>query len=148
MPSWLRPISSYRALIDLDLGSEHDLPDPHQISTLDKKKRRFSFARLLLICLSSLAVGAIIGTYIAAPLTTTSKSTACQAPTLRKEWRSLSGSEQDDYISAVKCLLDLPSEIGARGTAFDDFAYIHSKIGNSCMSLASFFQRIHTIVSL
>lgn len=54
---------------------------------------------------------------------------ACPNPIVRKEWRSLTSKEQTDYISAVKCLISLPSiatSVGGALNRFDDFQGVHS----------------------
>ncbi|KAH7014061.1 hypothetical protein B0J12DRAFT_635931 [Macrophomina phaseolina] len=56
-------------------------------------------------------------------------SCKCSEPRIRKEWRTLSNSEQDAYINAIQCLKDAPS----KGTKFyedlrnryDDFVASH-----------------------
>ena len=48
---------------------------------------------------------------------------------LRREWRSLSTTEQKDYITSVRCLLDKPSILGPNCTRYDDWPYIHSHVG-------------------
>ncbi|KAK3396984.1 hypothetical protein B0T20DRAFT_356175 [Sordaria brevicollis] len=56
---------------------------------------------------------------------------ACPNPIVRKEWRTLSAREQTDYISAVKCLINLPSLAASGSVAgalnrFDDFQGVHA----------------------
>ena len=49
----------------------------------------------------------------------------------RREWRTLSSPEQQAYISAVLCLRTQPSVLahGSSKTAYDDFPWIHSRVG-------------------
>lgn len=49
----------------------------------------------------------------------------------RCEWRSLSNAKQQEYISAVLCLRDQPSTLvpESNKTAYDDFPWIHSRVG-------------------
>ena len=58
----------------------------------------------------------------------------------RREWRSLSSTQQQDYISAVRCLQTTPSPFLARnGTmAYDDFPWVHSHVGYSTHHSAAF----------
>lgn len=54
---------------------------------------------------------------------------SCPNPIVRKEWRSLTSKEQTDYITAVKCLINLPSiatSVGGALNRFDDFQGVHS----------------------
>lgn len=49
----------------------------------------------------------------------------------RHEWRTLSSTEQQAYISAVLCLRDGPSALAptSNRTSYDDFPWIHSRVG-------------------
>lgn len=60
------------------------------------------------------------------------ESTICHHPSLRQEWRSLSREEKKNYIDAVQCLKDIPSEIGLNQTLYDDFPWVHKHIGEYC----------------
>jgi hypothetical protein len=62
----------------------------------------------------------------------------CKNPTTRKEWRSLSGDEKNEYISAVRCLLTKPSKVRTTGVLYDDFPYVHSRIGSYCKQYLQF----------
>lgn len=59
----------------------------------------------------------------------------CAQPSIRREWRSLSQPEQLQYIAAVQCLRDKPSQLGLNQTLYDGFPWTHSRIGNYCMRL-------------
>ncbi|KAJ7121493.1 Di-copper centre-containing protein [Mycena epipterygia] len=66
---------------------------------------------------------------------------ACKNPAVRKEWRTLSKAERANWISAVKCLANLPHDpaltpsvnrsisnivpVNASGSYLDDFVYMH-----------------------
>lgn len=49
----------------------------------------------------------------------------------RREWRTLSANEQQDYISAVLCLRSQPSVLAPESnkTSYDDWPWIHSHVG-------------------
>jgi tyrosinase len=47
---------------------------------------------------------------------------------LRREWRTLTPIEQSDYISSVKCLTTIPSNMHL-SSLYEDFPWIHSHIG-------------------
>lgn len=53
---------------------------------------------------------------------------ACADPVRRREWRQLSRDEKAEYISAVKCLHELPSRTTGEGHFSDDFPWTHKKI--------------------
>ncbi|GAB7355848.1 hypothetical protein MBLNU459_g6510t1 [Dothideomycetes sp. NU459] len=48
---------------------------------------------------------------------------------VRREWRTLSRPEQTHYIDSVRCLLDQPSSLSANWSSYDDFPFIHSRVG-------------------
>lgn len=54
----------------------------------------------------------------------------CKELSVRKEWRSLSKEDQVDYLNAVLCLRTLDSKLGMEQSLYDDFPFIHSRIGN------------------
>ncbi|KAK4622203.1 Tyrosinase ustQ [Fulvia fulva] len=58
----------------------------------------------------------------------------------RHEWRTLSATQQQDYISAVRCLQSTPSPFLKRNgtTAYDDFPWLHSHVGYSTHHSAAF----------
>jgi hypothetical protein len=56
-------------------------------------------------------------------------SGVCSQPTYRREWRSFSDGEKQDYIEAVKCLAKTPPKAQHNGTRFDDFPYVHYHFG-------------------
>ncbi|VTT64566.1 unnamed protein product [Fusarium fujikuroi] len=44
---------------------------------------------------------------------------------IRIEWRKLSKSSQAEYISAVKCLDKMQSQLGLKTSRYNDFPYVH-----------------------
>ncbi|EME43326.1 hypothetical protein DOTSEDRAFT_72666 [Dothistroma septosporum NZE10] len=58
----------------------------------------------------------------------------------RREWRTLSKAQQQDYIFAVLCLKNTKSPFLARNgtTAYDDFPWVHSHVGYSTHHSAAF----------
>lgn len=56
----------------------------------------------------------------------------CRRPTIRREWRSLSDVERQDFVKAVNCLGNVSSRWTHNGTLYDDFAYLHGSIGSWC----------------
>ncbi|KIK69068.1 hypothetical protein GYMLUDRAFT_635011 [Collybiopsis luxurians FD-317 M1] len=69
---------------------------------------------------------------------------ACTNPAVRKEWRTLSTEERANWISAVKCLSELPHDpsftqtffpddiaaFNTSGSYYDDFVYIHMTLNH------------------
>ena len=68
----------------------------------------------------------------------TSSSHNCVEPAVRREWRSLSSSEKQDYISAVQCLRSTPSRLNASQSLYDDFPYVHAVVGGFSHGAAAF----------
>lgn len=64
--------------------------------------------------------------------------TRCVTPYIRREWRTLRAAEKKSYISAVKCLMDLPSIFDSQTSHFDDFTYAHITAGGSSHYAAAF----------
>ncbi|KAH8900922.1 Di-copper centre-containing protein [Thozetella sp. PMI_491] len=58
-----------------------------------------------------------------------SLTSTCRKPYARKEWRTLSNSERQEYIDAVKCLQNRPSQTSATwkgaSSRYDDFVALH-----------------------
>lgn len=135
---------SYTKLRD---GQPVDFPDgdtePGFVTTLAEKKRRW-YIYLISCGALSLLLGLSVGAYVHrhlhkaqsgmewAPHATSSN---CHHPVIRREWRSLSVEEKDDYLDAVRCLRDIPSRIGQSQSLYDDFPWIHYRIGDYCESL-------------
>ncbi|KUI73835.1 Tyrosinase [Cytospora mali] len=66
---------------------------------------------------------------VTSPISTKSSATGCVNPRVRKEWRDFTSSQQLEYLDAVKCLMNTPSEqsdvyAGSR-SRFDDFQGLH-----------------------
>ena len=90
---------------------------------------------LAVICLGT-AIFTILLLYRGFPIDTVnlnaSKSTAaCPDPGWRREWRSLSKVEKQNYISSVQCLMKSPSVVGLNQSLYDDFPWIHNHVGKS-----------------
>lgn len=54
-------------------------------------------------------------------------SERCHSPSVRNEWRSLNQTQQNNYITAVKCLMTLPSVFEQQTSIYDDFVYVHTQ---------------------
>lgn len=55
-------------------------------------------------------------------------SVSCVRPSIRREWRTLSRADKNDYITAVQCLGTKPSKVRENGTLYDDFPRVHKSI--------------------
>ncbi|KAI9703544.1 MAG: hypothetical protein M1820_005848 [Bogoriella megaspora] len=123
------PVSQNEA-DDVDTGWEYD-------------KRRWtaiSVGKLILIMILCLLGGYALG--MKAPLRSSGAihhpSKRCVDPSLRREWRSLSDDEKQEYISAVQCLRRSPSRTNMSQSLYDDFPVIHTRIGNYSHGAAAF----------
>ncbi|KAF2749222.1 monooxygenase [Sporormia fimetaria CBS 119925] len=72
------------------------------------------------------------------PSTPSSPARTCANPIVRREWRAMHESQQQDYLRAVKCLKTIPSRLGKDHTLYDDFPYVHSRTGKKIHDAAPF----------
>lgn len=61
------------------------------------------------------------------------QSLSCRNPIVRREWRTLGTTERQIYLKAVQCLWEQPSRIGLNHSLYEDFPWVHSRMGNFCM---------------
>lgn len=66
----------------------------------------------------------------------------CPSPSNRREWRSLSRLEKNHYIEAIQCLRTTPSHLGLNQTLYDDFPWVHSRVGQYCTSGIPFISNL------
>lgn len=122
---------------------ESNMEEPG-VYTLQHKERRCQkriwFVVVTILCLAVGLTGGIYATRLS--LTGASSSSgqvggsspsvsADEVPT-RREWRTLSFSEKDDYIQAVRCLSKTQSALGLNQTLYDDFPWVHHRVGGYC----------------
>jgi tyrosinase len=50
---------------------------------------------------------------------------------MRQEWTSLSANQQQDYVNAVQCLMEKPSQLHPGTYRYDDFVYTRTKEGTT-----------------
>ena len=62
---------------------------------------------------------------------------ACVRPAIRREWRTLSETDQQEYITAVQCLATKPSKLRNNGTLYDDFPQVHKTLSAYSKSMDS-----------
>ncbi|KAI1275445.1 hypothetical protein F5Y07DRAFT_409269 [Xylaria sp. FL0933] len=63
---------------------------------------------------------------------------ACVNPQVRREWRSLTKDEREEYISAAKCLYNVSSKLVGEGSVQDDFTWVHVLHSGAAHEDASF----------
>jgi len=59
---------------------------------------------------------------------------------IRREWRSLTINEQQNYIESVQCIQNLPSELVGRGNFYDDLVYVHYLVGSQSELIQVLFE--------
>lgn len=138
---WIFSLLTLRgdAIVDYESNPEVDLHKPSKRSS-STRSRIFGFICVflaILVCLTTMftyglfrqnkLIFAIFGDY-------SDPSSRCINPPARQEWRSLSQSEKNNYISAVLCLKTKPSRVRSGGTLYDDFPFQHKLIGGYCKS--------------
>ncbi|OHF02032.1 hypothetical protein CORC01_02611 [Colletotrichum orchidophilum] len=124
-------------------GPDSDIDDPE--STAEKRTnitKRPSLFVIIIFGIFLFAIGFLSGEFIQdrgliAKLNQPQNS-RCQAPSIRREWRSLGSDEKADYISAVRCLLSRPSKVTAGSSLYHDFPLLHSVVGGVSHNTALF----------
>ncbi|KAI9683473.1 MAG: hypothetical protein M1822_006013 [Bathelium mastoideum] len=128
--------------------------DPNeQVSQTFRRRPRFENATLVTVLLvASTVVGFLVGVLWQSQSLFVSKSpttaepavTSCKHPVVRREWRSLSVDQKRDYSRAVNCLRETPSRLGLNQSLYDDFPYVHSRIGEYCKTIVPFYHHYLT----
>ncbi|KAK6814605.1 Tyrosinase ustQ [Aspergillus parasiticus] len=93
------------------------------------------YAVLTIISLITVTVSLV---HLLSATGTTTTFPPCKNPAVRREWRSLTTSEKQNFTQAVICLASIPSTWQPNGTIYDDFAILHGGIGSWCHRSASF----------
>ncbi|KAI9711766.1 MAG: hypothetical protein M1820_001911 [Bogoriella megaspora] len=118
-----------------------------QLSKNFRQRTRSQSAILLTsLLLAATVIGFLVGIlcgyngiFASTPTTTTKPAaTSCRHPIVRHEWRSLSVDQKRGYIRAVNCLRETPSKLGLNQSLYDDFPYVHSRIGEYSHGAAAF----------
>lgn len=135
----------------LDSDSEESIPDQNaryvtsykgDILLLNQPRNKQTATNRMITCwllaLVCLLAAILLISTAAVTAQTSSAKTRCINPRQRKEWRRLAGSEKQEYINAVKCLMSKPSTFTPGSTRYDDFAYLHTKAGTITHYAASF----------
>jgi hypothetical protein len=90
------------------------------------RKRGHVFRTLLILSLISLCFCAFTHW---TDIPSAPKKNGCSTISLRREWRTLTSDQRQNYIRAVQCLKTRPSRLGLNHTLYDDFPWIHSRVG-------------------
>ena len=103
--------------------------------------RLFSIAFIMILCL---AVGFVFGTAMRSFTPPNDISNApkavsgsCGNIAIRREWRSLSENEKQNYIDAVQCTRKTPSLLRLNQSLYDDFPYVHMTWGEPGTPMSS-----------
>lgn len=113
--------------VDIDEDLDHD----------NNKKQRQALGKLrvsiisILMVILCLAAGWMAGVFSK----TLKVYPRCKHLHVRRGWRSLSTPEKNDYIQAVRCLLSKPSITRPNGVLYNDYPYLHARVGGYCKDL-------------
>ena len=118
---------------DIHLMLQPPIDKSYRLLGLRNRTYRIKF--LLVVLLIATSIAAFM--YAAKQRLSLISTTHCEVPRVRREWRTLSNSQKLDYINAIKCLQQRPSELDVGGSLYDDFPYMHRAVGHTSM-LASF----------
>ncbi|KAF2634176.1 Di-copper centre-containing protein [Massarina eburnea CBS 473.64] len=69
---------------------------------------------------------------------TTESLQKCSRPAIRREWRTMSRLNRNDYIAAVQCLSTQPSKVHTNGSLYDDFPRVHQATAPNAHKAAPF----------
>ncbi|OJJ45991.1 hypothetical protein ASPZODRAFT_67720 [Penicilliopsis zonata CBS 506.65] len=82
---------------------------------------------------AALALGLALAGAVSAEFNYYNHSCTPETVRIRKEWRNLTSTEQDEYLTAVNCLMDLPAQSGLSATTnrFSDLQALHRYFTNT-----------------
>jgi len=129
-----RSTHAYHPIANSESDDELDSKPSLQAPLTQGRKRVLRLAWLLCVLTIFLVTGSIYSTLLVihrkTSISAQDQSLSCQNPTVRREWRTLSTAERHDYLAAVQCLQENPSRLGLNHTLYDDFPWVHSRMGN------------------
>jgi hypothetical protein len=105
-------------------------------SRIQQKKRLLSIILIIAYTLVVLSIGAVVAQglievrrawYLSEP-----SQHRCSKLGVRREWRNLSSTEQEDYTNAAVCFSALKNPYGSNGTLYDEFSRVHRSVGALC----------------
>ena len=127
------------SLLSPDEHSETGFEKSPEFPNRQQKSSPLKYIFYLCFGLSLLALGISIGVLIksdgvlsSGPGVPAKFVSGCITPSTRREWRSLSTAEKHDYLQAVGCLREQPSRLGLNQSLYDDFPWVHVRIGEYC----------------
>ena len=140
----------YSLLEGIDYDDEVDIEkEPPKSHERKRRSSLYYYILILLIGTSCLALGFAGGALVKDHenhIDSTPSSSRCTNSSTRREWRSLSRPEKKDYIDAVQCLRTTPSKLGLNQSLYDDFPYVHNRVGAYCMP-SIYFSQISTSIA-
>lgn len=98
-----------------------------EVSSLTRTRNSFHFIVAFFVACTVISVSLVI--VDSSSIHEGRNSRKCSNPSIRKEWRLLSTSEQHGYISAVQCLSGRASSFDDGSSRYDDFALAHISEG-------------------
>ena len=132
-------------------GNGDDLESRLEKHNPAKNTRICSWRRLATIVLSAIAILGLIAIVHLTGLSSRDRASCisrqprpweerelCHKVQTRREWRSLSHAEKHAYLGAVNCLRTKPSKLGLNQSLYDDFPWVHSRVGNYSHHAAAF----------
>ena len=113
---------AYEKIVDEENGEPN--PQQHTRSSLLKPS-----CVIIVLLLSTLGVCSYAHWIFSTSQNITARPRTCEKVSTRREWRTLTMLEKHEYLASVQCLKTQPSKLGLNHTLYDDFPWIHSRIG-------------------
>jgi len=135
-----RPIK-YTAIPGSGSNSETENQLEYSNFKSSKIRRHFVLSRTLCLILCTgllmafVIIIAISQGYARQPI---SQSSTCVAPIIRREWRTFTKAEKQEYFRAVNCLQTKPSRLGTKHPLYNDFAFLHQRTNGEIHDAAGF----------
>lgn len=115
------------------------------IGSIKKQRWKARTVFTFMLLLSATAVMFLAATWTLFPAAKPPKPTnpfdlgtqTCSRPPTRREWRSLTTREKNDYISAAMCLYTTRSQLKGEGSLLDHLTLVH--IMQDCRCNSSYF---------
>ena len=117
----------------LNDDSHHDAVNSSQSLSPRSRSRYLWLVCRVLVAAICFAAAVFMGSVLYDIYSTHDRSQSpmdCINPKQRREWRTLSNAEKQEYIAAVQCLRDVPSLLGLNQTRYDDLPWAHTYLGS------------------
>ena len=139
MSQFQRSLQKYTLFTRPDREEDFDIEMPGPNFTNKKRSSWWDIPSTIILCVLCLALGFIAALYVEShyliphgQFTPSLRSTLCKDPPTRREWRTLSHLQKEEYVKAVQCLSATESNLGLNQTLHGDFPLVHSRVGNYC----------------